>query len=85
LDFEVEASRYKKNVIVIWGDKDPIVPSEIISRCESVYGERLEKCMIEGVGHMFETRAARVRKIMATIEFLIKELKAPKKQKLGGL
>jgi pimeloyl-ACP methyl ester carboxylesterase len=75
LDFEVEASGYKNNAIVIWGDKDPIVPPDIINRCELVYGERLEKCMIEGVGHMFETRAARARKIEATIGFLNKELK----------
>lgn len=74
LDFEVEASQYKKNTIIIWGDQDPIVPSDVIYKCELVYGKRLEKCMIEGVGHMFETRSARIKQLEATIRFIKKEL-----------
>lgn len=74
LDFQAEASRYQNNVIIIWGDKDPIVPPEIIQELDGVYGDRLEKCMIEGVGHVFESITARITKLETTLAFMKKEL-----------
>lgn len=76
LDFETEAARYGKRTLLIWGDRDPIVPPDIISRCENVYGDRLQKLMIQGVGHMFETRPARVRLMDETVAFFERELSA---------
>lgn len=79
LEFETEASAYQGRTLIIWGDQDPIVPPDIIAICEAVYENRLEKCMIEGVGHMFETHSARVRLLEASYDFLQGELVSPKK------
>lgn len=74
LDFPAEASPYKNRVMLIWGGNDPIVPPAIVSKVAGVYGDRLEKCMIAGVGHMFETADARATKLQTTMNFMKREL-----------
>ena len=74
LDLQTEIAPYQNNAIIIWGEKDFIVPREIVQEYSNAYGCRLEKCMIEGVGHSFETIEARVKKLDATLGFIKKEL-----------
>lgn len=78
LDFQAEASPYKKNAILIWGDQDPIVPPEIVEELDRVYGDRLDKCLIKETGHVFESVTARVTKLEATLKFMKNELLAGK-------
>lgn len=74
LHFQSEVAPYKNRVCLIWGRQDPIVPPDIVEEISLAYGDRLEKHGIEGIGHMFETYAARITKLNETIAFLKREL-----------
>ena len=74
LDYNTEIKPYKNNVLLIWGENDFIVPQDIVREYDNIYGKRLYKHMIKGVGHMFETLDAREEKLELTLHFLEKEL-----------
>jgi pimeloyl-ACP methyl ester carboxylesterase len=74
LDVWTEIKPYKNSVLLIWGETDFIVPPEIVREYENAYGDKLEKRMIKGVGHMFETLEAREEKLEATLSYVKKEL-----------
>lgn len=74
LDFQAEAQPYGNRVLLIWGENDPIVPHDIVGEIELVYGAKLQKHRIDGVGHVFETYPARIEKLETTIAFLKEEL-----------
>lgn len=74
LDLKAEIKPYPNNVLIIWGENDPVVPPEIVQEYSDAYGGRLEKHMIKGVGHVFETVNARMEKLEATLRFFASEL-----------
>ena len=74
LDIQAEIKPYRRNAILIWGERDTVVPHEIVQEYDNIYGNRLDKRMVKGVGHMFETLDAREEKLEATLCFLRKEL-----------
>ncbi len=54
LDIYEVIGNYKKDVCIVWGDRDALVKREYIDRAVSTYGkERVELTVLAGAGHGF--------------------------------
>ena len=63
---------YQGRVLVLYGDRDDVVPRETIDRTMETYGKAAELMILEGEGHGFseEGKKASVERILGFIEHL---------------
>lgn len=74
-DFYEISKDFDKNVLLVYGSEDFIVPEKYIKGYLDYYKDRAEIVKVEGANHCYEKVEQKDELIESTINFLMKELK----------